>query len=80
MIGGAWTNSEWVSDYPFQHNALRVLLFKVLWRTGITRCPATCNSEESSESCRCRIPDELFVKYSPDELVDKALLRVTFGK
>ena len=55
MIGGAW------SDEVYDGNELidlfrsteRILYFKILWRSGITRCPTRC---DAGEECVCSIP------------------------
>ncbi len=77
MIGGSWTDESLPTEYYLQHSQQRVLLFKILWRTGITRCPTYC---DINDTCRCGIPQALLDKYTPSELLDKALMRETLGK
>ncbi len=76
ITGGAWTDEPLGHTYDFQHTALRVVLFKIMWRSGVTRCPTECSP---GEECQCAIPDDLFERYSPSELLDKAFLRSTLG-
>ncbi len=43
MIGGAWDDSEvWTDNTSFLEEDTRILLFKMLWRSGFTRCPSSC--------------------------------------
>lgn len=58
MIGGAWGDDE-IEDkqYEYIQNPDKILLFKVLWRLGYTRCPTTC---ELGQQCRCAIPEEYY--------------------
>jgi hypothetical protein len=79
-IGGSWTTSSLTTDYFFEYNVIRVLLFKILWRTGITRCDESCDLNDADSTCKCAIPDEYFEKYTASELIEKALLTSTVGK
>ena len=64
MIGGAWGESsvfKRVSTIDFLlKGPMIVLLFKILWRMGYTRCPVSCSS---TESCRCSIPQKYIDTY-----------------
>ena len=64
MIGGAWkedsifkrmTSLDFLLKGP-----MKVLIFKVLWRMGYTRCPVACPDKDS---CKCSIPNEYLAKY-----------------
>uniref|UniRef100_A0A7S4DBP2 Tyrosinase copper-binding domain-containing protein n=2 Tax=Heterosigma akashiwo TaxID=2829 RepID=A0A7S4DBP2_HETAK len=59
QIGGQWNLDEetlaFIDDYGGFSNTL-ALIFKVLWRTGFARCPATCSA---GETCECTAPLEV---------------------
>ncbi len=48
LIGGAWEKTgdevSWTQPLLSIRSSIRVLLFKMLWRTGFTRCPTNCTS------------------------------------
>ena len=64
MIGGAWGETsvfKKVSTIDFLlKGPMIVLLFKILWRMGYTRCPVSCSS---TEACRCSIPQKYIDTY-----------------
>jgi hypothetical protein len=47
-----------------------VLYFKILWRTGYTRCPDadSCAADESS-SCKCAVPDEYIEEFGAEGIL-----------
>lgn len=59
LIGGAWAGGD-VSEYVKLQSSGKLLLFKVLWRKGYTRCPVTCTRDSA---CKCSVPDEYIAKY-----------------
>jgi hypothetical protein len=79
-IGGSWTTGKVWTDYSFQYNDIRLLLFKILWRTGITRCDTTCDLEDADGTCKCAIPDSYFEKYNTSYLMTKGMIKTTIGK
>ncbi len=58
------------TDYTFMTDSDKILIFKILWRTGYTRCPSTC--DETTEDCSCSIPDSYFKTYGGKEIAKKA--------
>ena len=51
LIGGAWESTgdpiEWTEAMSLLKSDFKILLFKMLWRSGFTRCPVNCTSEGS---------------------------------
>jgi len=66
MIGGAWDEDSIFKrvkmDYLLK-GPMKVLLFKVLWRMGYTRCPSVC--ADDAVSCNCAIPDKYINEIGP---------------
>jgi len=58
-IGGAWGEGSTFDSgtLGFIRNPDKLLLFKVLWRMGYTRCPTDC-SDKTLEECVCKVPQE----------------------
>lgn len=52
MIGGSWgdddvfTNASTYDDVSFMQGQSKLLLFKMLWRSGFTRCPTSCADDD----------------------------------
>jgi len=44
---------------------MRVLMFKVLWRRGISRCPTSCDDDD----CKCSVPSEYLQEYGAKSLL-----------
>jgi hypothetical protein len=74
LIGGAWQDT---GDNIYTNSNLtslqapaRVLYFKILWRTGYTRCPDadSCAADESS-SCKCAVPDEYIEEFGAEGIL-----------
>jgi len=68
-IGGAWVNDNSVENYFELKSYNKILLFKILWRMGYTRCPSTCSS---SDDCVCSVPDEYIEKYTAKGILQSA--------
>lgn len=81
MIGGAWGDEEIFenNNLYYVRNPDRVLLFKILWRMGFTRCPESCDPTVSSDDCRCSVPDEYITKYGAQWILDKANVTTLFA-
>ena len=49
LIGGAWESTGdpivWTAALSSLQSDYKILLFKMLWRSGFTRCPSSCTSE-----------------------------------
>ena len=71
MIGGAWNQGDTLDDAAVSKFASpnKLLLFKVLWRTGLTRCPTSC---EEGEECACAVPQKYLDEYGARGVLDKA--------
>lgn len=68
MIGGAWDEGPMYDSgkYDYLRAADKLLLFKVLWRQGYTRCPSSCTA---GDDCKCAIPDEYFKKFGAKKML-----------
>jgi len=68
MIGGSWgdddvfTNASTYDDVSFMQGQSKLLLFKMLWRSGFTRCPTSC-ADDDGVSCKCSVPDDYVDTY-----------------
>eukprot|EP01035_Chromulina_nebulosa_P020096 gene20096-26092_t len=73
LIGGAWNEPELLNDHDvsFLKGYSRLLLFKVLWRMGYTRCPTSCDISKSDE-CSCSVPDEYINTYGAKNILTAA--------
>lgn len=71
MIGGTWNQGDTLDETSYLSGPNKLLLFKVLWRMGITRCPESCDVE-SSASCRCAVPQEYLDTYGAFGVLDRA--------
>lgn len=71
MIGGAWNEGDTLSDSAVSKFASpnKLLLFKVLWRTGLTRCPTTC---AEGETCACAVPEKYLKDFGAKGVLEKA--------
>ena len=74
MIGGGWDASVNFDDLKTEdiselQSLDRLLFFKVMWRKGLTRCPAHCIV---GEPCKCSIPDEYWEILGVDTMVEMA--------
>jgi hypothetical protein len=77
-IGGAWAEGTVFDngDLDIIRNPNRLLYFKVLWRMGYTRCPASCEvdplltAEENKAQCMCKVPDEYIEKYGAKAILE----------
>ncbi len=65
LIGGAWETTEdaitWTTSLDNVRSSIRVLLFKMLWRTGFTRCPTNCTSTGTSLPRALSVPASLWL-------------------
>lgn len=76
MVGGAWLTGEdhkYFDSQPgseFLRNPDKLLLFKILWRMGYSRCPdpGSCLQSDSLE-CRCKIPDEYIINFGAEKIL-----------
>jgi hypothetical protein len=70
MIGGAWDDLSEFTDLtkPLASN-LKLLLFKMMWRSGFTRCPSSCDTSKP-EDCKCSVPDEYVEEYGHKYLLE----------
>lgn len=50
---------------------MKLLLFKMLWRMGWSRCPDSCDIE-SGESCECAVPQEYIDTYGGRYILDSS--------
>jgi hypothetical protein len=61
------------TDYTFMTDADKILIFKLLWRTGFTRCPDSCD-EDNSADCYCAIPTQYFTQYGGKQIAQRATI------
>eukprot|EP01034_Spumella_vulgaris_P026148 gene26150-32683_t len=83
MIGGSWNEGDTLADsvVSFLKSPNKLLIFKVLWRMGITRCPeAGSCSTENAKGCRCAVPQEYIDKYTPSGVLEMAGLISAYSK
>lgn len=66
-IGGAWVNDDSIDDYTDIQSSSKVLLFKMLWRMGYTRCPTDCTP---GDTCSCAVPQEYIDKFGAKYILD----------
>eukprot|EP01034_Spumella_vulgaris_P033062 gene33062-40805_t len=75
MIGGAWGQGSTLEpdSVRFIAGPDKVLLFKVLWRMGITRCPeaGSCSTDKPA-ACKCAIPQEYIDTYGAKGVLELA--------
>lgn len=64
LIGGTWSSKA--DDTTLLTSIDRVLLFKLLWRTGYTRCPESC---DGSSICSCAVPEEYIKTYGIEQIL-----------
>jgi hypothetical protein len=80
-IGGAWGKENDFDGISVESaETMKVGLpvyFKLLWRTGYSRCPTTCD-ETMPDSCKCSIPLQYFEKYTPMEIFVNSQLSLYF--
>lgn len=69
-IGGAWGEGDLftTNNMGFLRNPDKLLLFKVLWRMGYTRCPTNCDGLPEEE-CACKVPQEYIDKYGAKQIL-----------
>jgi hypothetical protein len=75
LIGGGWddvdifnsNNTNGIEIKGLQSSE-RVLLFKLLWRMGYTRCPTACTGTTHSD-CKCSVPDEYIDEYGAEAIL-----------
>jgi len=65
LIGGTWSSKA--DDTTLLKSIDRVLLFKMLWRTGYTRCPESC--DDDSSACSCAVPQEYIDTYGIETIL-----------
>ena len=69
LIGGTWGEGDTFTgdnarDVSFLEGIDKLLFFKMLWRSGFTRCPVTCDvSTKTDQSCACSVPDSYIEEY-----------------
>jgi hypothetical protein len=80
-IGGAWGEGDTFSSNSlgFLKNPDKLLLFKVLWRMGFTRCPSDCTGL-STDACRCSVPQEYIDTYRAKEILIKTNIYYILSK
>ena len=74
MIGGEWHHNNTGIARFFQNQESNFLLMaKVVWRHGFTRCDDTCvEGETDRDECTCTVPSEYLDLYDPyDVLTEK---------
>jgi hypothetical protein len=71
MIGGAWdpTEEDLSDGIKSLQSLTRVLLFKMLWRSGFTRCPTSCDDEST---CACAVPDAYWDEYGSTYMLEQS--------
>jgi hypothetical protein len=78
MIGGTWDGGDILNQFgDTLKSDLKLLAFKVLWRSGYTRCPSSCDIS-SSDSCACAVPDEYLNTYGAIEILNKTNILWTY--
>ena len=83
LIGGAWGDDDvnWQGVPPSIQSSLKVLLFKILWRTGFTRCPAPNSCSSSGTHSRRAVyftPVTLCTLFFVDHIVAVSPLELQF--
>jgi hypothetical protein len=69
LIGGAWDDrNEYLDSFSTMKATSRILVFKVLWRMGYTRCPSECDVSKS-DYCKCAVPDEFTEAYGAQKIL-----------
>lgn len=69
-IGGAWNEGDLLDNYSYLKHPIKLLLFKALWRRGLTRCPSTCVRGEVCASCA--VPQEYLDEYGARSILEQA--------
>ena len=57
------------SVISFLQGNMKLLMFKMLWRYGWTRCPTDC---AAGEECLCKVPDEYIDTYGAYYILDSS--------
>eukprot|EP01035_Chromulina_nebulosa_P017802 gene17802-23410_t len=78
MIGGLWGQGDLFTSKPhvqFLESLERLLVFKMLWRNGFSRCPTECNipadapNKGSNDDCKCSVPEDYTTTYGAKKIL-----------